>query len=55
LASRWRHSAWPSTPCFDTIEPTFLSKQGVLGQAEWRQRLANGFYNVRVSGQFGAR
>ncbi|TNC10454.1 LPS-assembly protein LptD [Methylobacterium terricola] len=44
---------WNIAPDYDlTIEPTFLSKQGVLGQAEWRQRLANGFYNVRVSGIF---
>ncbi|KMO37718.1 organic solvent tolerance protein [Methylobacterium variabile] len=44
---------WNIAPDYDlTVEPTFLSKQGVLGQAEWRQRLANGFYNVRVSGIF---
>lgn len=44
---------WNIAPDYDlTVEPTFLSKQGVLGQAEWRQRLANGFYNVRISGIF---
>ncbi|MEH3146926.1 MAG: LPS-assembly protein LptD [Methylobacterium frigidaeris] len=44
---------WNIAPDYDlTVEPTFLSKQGVLGQAEWRQRLANGFYNLRLSGIF---
>lgn len=44
---------WNIAPDYDlTVEPTFLSRQGVLGQAEWRQRLANGFYNIRLSGIF---
>ena len=35
-----------------TLTPTFLSRQGVLGQAEWRHRLVNGSYKIRVSGIF---
>ena len=34
------------------IAPTFLTKQGVLGQAEWRHRLINGSYNIKLSGIF---
>lgn len=35
-----------------TIEPTFLTRQGVLGQAEWRHRLETGSYNIRGAGIF---
>ena len=38
-------------PNYDlTLTPTFLSKQGLLGEADWRQRLSNGSYNVRAIG-----
>ncbi|WP_375464014.1 LPS-assembly protein LptD [uncultured Methylobacterium sp.] len=40
-------------PDYDlTVTPSFLSRQGVLGQAEFRQRLDTGTYNLRVSGIF---
>ncbi|MFE1601672.1 LPS-assembly protein LptD [Methylobacterium sp. ID0610] len=46
---------WNIAPDYDlTVTPTFATKQGVLGQLEWRQRLANGFYNLRLSGIFQA-
>jgi LPS-assembly protein len=38
-------------PNYDlTFTPSFLSRQGVLGQVEWRHRLLNGAYNVRAAG-----
>jgi len=38
-------------PNYDlTLTPTILSRQGVLGQAEFRHRLDNGFYSLRLSG-----
>jgi LPS-assembly protein len=38
-------------PNYDlTLTPTFLSKQGLLGEVDWRQRLSNGSYNVRAIG-----
>ncbi len=38
-------------PNYDlTLIPTYLSKQGLLGEADWRQRLTNGTYNIRVTG-----
>lgn len=44
---------WALAPNYDlTVTPTFLSRQGVLGDAEWRHRLMNGSYNVRASGIF---
>ena len=40
-------------PDYDlTLSPAFVSRQGVLGQADYRQRLHTGFYNLRVSGIF---
>lgn len=40
-------------PDYDlTLSPAFLSKQGVLGQAEYRQRFATGSFNLRLSGIF---
>jgi LPS-assembly protein len=40
-------------PNYDiTIEPTYLSQQGLLGQVEWRHRLLNGSYNIRAAGIF---
>jgi LPS-assembly protein len=42
---------WALAPDYDvTITPNFLSQQGVLGDLEWRQRLSNGTYSIRVSG-----
>ena len=38
-------------PNYDlTLTPTFLSKQGLLGEIDWRQRLSNGIYNIRATG-----
>lgn len=40
-------------PSYDlTLTPTFVTRQGVLGQAEFRQRLDNGSYSLRLSGIF---
>ncbi len=40
-------------PNYDvTVTPTYLTRQGVLGQVEWRHRLMNGSYTVRASGIF---
>ncbi|MEP5780207.1 MAG: LPS-assembly protein LptD [Hyphomicrobiales bacterium] len=33
-----------------TITPTYLSRQGLLGDIEWRQRLANGAYSLHLAG-----
>jgi LPS-assembly protein len=42
---------WAIAPNYDlTIAPTILSRQGVLGQVEWRHRLENGSYNIRAAG-----
>lgn len=42
---------WAIAPNYDvTLTPTFMSRQGVLGQAEWRHRLSNGQYNIRLAG-----
>lgn len=38
-------------PNYDlTVSPMVLSKQGVLGEAEFRQRLINGAYSIRATG-----
>ncbi|HZP20548.1 MAG TPA: LPS-assembly protein LptD [Bauldia sp.] len=38
-------------PNYDlTLTPSYYTKQGFLGEIEWRQRLSNGFYTVRVAG-----
>jgi LPS-assembly protein len=38
-------------PNYDvTLIPTYLSKQGLLGEIDWRQRLTNGTYNIRATG-----
>ncbi|MBN9064717.1 MAG: LPS-assembly protein LptD [Rhizobiales bacterium] len=40
-------------PNYDlTLTPTYLSRQGFLGAAEWRHRLMNGSYMVRAAGIF---
>ena len=40
-------------PNYDlTLTPTYLSAQGPFGDVEWRHRLDNGQYNIRVTGLF---
>ncbi|WP_353185009.1 LPS-assembly protein LptD [Bosea sp. (in: a-proteobacteria)] len=40
-------------PNYDlTLTPTYLTRQGLLGQVEWRHRLLNGSYSIRASGIF---
>jgi LPS-assembly protein len=42
---------WNLAPNYDiTLQPTYYTKQGVLGQAEWRHRLLTGAYNIRAAG-----
>jgi LPS-assembly protein len=44
---------WNLAPNYDlTLQPTYLHRQGVLGQAEWRHRVLNGSYNIRAAGIF---
>jgi LPS-assembly protein len=44
---------WAMAPDFDlTLAPTIYSRQGVLGQLEFRQRLLTGAYNIRAAGIF---
>ncbi len=44
---------WALAPNYDlTLTPTFLSRQGFLGEAEWRHRLENGQYSIRGAGIF---
>jgi LPS-assembly protein len=44
---------WNLAPNYDvTFSPTFLTRQGLLGQVEWRQRLLNGAYAIRLAGIF---
>ena len=39
------------SPSYDlTVTPTYFSKQGTMYKAEWRQRLANGQYNIKLNG-----
>jgi LPS-assembly protein len=39
------------SPNYDlTLSPQITSKQGLLMQAEWRHRLADGYYSVRAAG-----
>lgn len=38
-------------PNYDlTLSPSYYTNQGFMGQAEWRHRLSNGQYTVRVAG-----
>lgn len=38
-------------PNYDlTLIPTYLSKQGLLGEVDWRQRLTNGQYSIKMTG-----
>ena len=42
---------WNLAPDYELrLTPTLLSRQGLLMQTEWRQRLENGHYNIRASG-----
>lgn len=42
---------WAIAPNADlTLTPTYLSDQGLMMQAEWRHRLANGQYTVKLAG-----
>jgi LPS-assembly protein len=42
---------WAIAPNMDvTFTPTYLTRQGFLGQVEFRHRLSNGEYAVRVAG-----
>ena len=44
---------WALAPHYDlTITPTVLSRQGFLGQVEWRHRLVNGSYRILATGIF---
>jgi LPS-assembly protein len=44
---------WNLAPNYDvTFSPTFLSRQGVLMQSEFRHRVLNGSYNIRAAGIF---
>jgi LPS-assembly protein len=44
---------WNMAPNYDlTIQPTYFSEQGLLGQVEWRHRLLTGSYNIRAAGIF---
>ena len=33
-----------------TLIPSYLSKQGLLGEVDWRQRLTNGVYSIKMIG-----
>jgi LPS-assembly protein len=42
---------WAIEPNYDlTVSPTILSRQGLLGEVEWRHRLDTGAYNIRAAG-----
>ena len=42
---------WALAPDYDvTFSPRLMTRQGVLLQGEWRQRLINGAYSIRASG-----
>jgi LPS-assembly protein len=44
---------WALAPDYDmTLTPTITTKQGLLGQVEWRQRLVDGSYSIRGAGIF---
>jgi LPS-assembly protein len=46
---------WALSPNYDfTLTPTLTTKQGLLLQGEWRQRLINGSYSIRAAGIFQA-
>jgi LPS-assembly protein len=42
---------WALAPNYDlTLQGTYYAKQGFLGEAEWRHRLANGQYTIKLAG-----
>ncbi|PCH81723.1 MAG: organic solvent tolerance protein OstA [Hyphomicrobiales bacterium] len=42
---------WSISENYDlTFSPSYMSKQGFLGQAEWRHKLSNGQYTINVAG-----
>ncbi|MHC5230817.1 LPS-assembly protein LptD [Brucella sp. LJL56] len=42
---------WALAPNYDvTLSSTYYTKQGFLTEAEWRHRLENGTYNLRIAG-----
>lgn len=42
---------WNLAPNYDiTFTPHALTRQGFLGEVEWRHRLANGHYNLKIAG-----
>ena len=44
---------WNLAPDYDlTLSPTFLTRQGLLMQTEWRQRLLSGSYSIQLAGIF---
>ena len=44
---------WVTAPNHDvTVRPSYLSRQGVLMNVEWRHRLMTGSYNIRATGIF---
>lgn len=44
---------WALSPNYDvTLTPRITTKQGLLMQAEWRQRLVSGSYQIRAAGIF---
>lgn len=44
---------WALSPNYDlTLSPRYTTRQGLLMQAEWRQRLMDGAYEIRAAGIF---
>ena len=42
---------WALSPTYDvTLKPAWYSKQGFLGEAEWRQQFDNGSYSITIAG-----
>jgi LPS-assembly protein len=42
---------WALAPNYDlTLQGTYYTQQGFLGEAEWRHRLANGQYTIKLAG-----
>ena len=47
---------WALAPNYDvTLSSTYYTKQGFLNEAEWRHRLENGTYNLRIAGMHQAK
>jgi LPS-assembly protein len=41
---------WALSPSYDlTFRPSYMTEQGVLWQADWRQRIWNGQYSVKIA------